>query len=216
MPSTSARVDLGLGLEQLATSPPGASRSRVLAPSSVPRVADLGQRLRAPAGAGACRAAARSARACRSTVATRQRLGELRRAREHAALVVDTSECPSKTSSSWPPTRLQNATAREVVARALDQHPLALRRPCRAWYGRGRGVDDQRRAGQRLVGAGGPGTQMSSQIVRPMRALAEVEHRAAVAGLEVALLVEHAVVRQPRLAVDAPAISPSASTASAL
>ena len=57
---------------------------------------------------------------------------------------------------------------------------------------------------------------MSSQTVSPTRALAEVDHRAAVAGLEVALLVEDAVVRQPHLAVDRLAPRRRRSTATAL
>ena len=50
--------------------------------------------------------------------------------------------------------------------------------------------------------AGGPGSQMSSQTVSPIVMLAELDQRSAGAGLEVALLVEHAVVGQEHLAVD--------------
>ena len=50
--------------------------------------------------------------------------------------------------------------------------------------------------------AGGPGSQMSSQTVRPRRCAADVDDGAGRAGLEVALLVEDAVVGQVDLAVD--------------
>ena len=50
--------------------------------------------------------------------------------------------------------------------------------------------------------AGWPGVQMSSQMVSPMRALPRSSTDGVLAGLEVALLVEDAVVGQPRLAVD--------------
>ena len=52
--------------------------------------------------------------------------------------------------------------------------------------------------------AGGPGSQMSSQTVSPTRAAPrpDVDHRTARPGLEVALLVEDAVVGQVDLAVD--------------
>ena len=89
----------------------------------------------------------------------------------------------------------------QVVAGALDQHPLALDALARVVRGRGR-VEDQHRAGERLVGgrrAGRPDVLADRQA--EARA-AEVEHRAALADLEVALLVEHAVVREHGLAVD--------------
>ena len=64
--------------------------------------------------------------------------------------------------------------------------------------------------------AGGPGSQMSSQTVSPTRSPGDVDQRAAGAGLEVALLVEDAVVGQVDLAVDGLDGSPSARTAAAL
>ena len=104
----------------------------------------------------------------------------------------------------------------EVVARALDEHPLALQRPCRAWYGDADALTISGAPASASSEAGGPGVQMSSQIVSPMRGLAELDHRAALAGLEVALLVEDAVVGQVALAVDGRRRGPSARTASAL
>ena len=62
---------------------------------------------------------------------------------------------PSKTSSSWPPTRVAEQDRRQVVARALDEHPLALR-ALAGVVGRGRQVHDHLRAGQRLGGGRRP------------------------------------------------------------
>ena len=91
-----------------------------------------------------------------STVARMQLLGELATAAPGPSPSWSiTSECPSNTSSSWPPTRLQNGHRRHVVPRALDQHPLALGALARV-VGRGGDVDQQRRAGQRLVGGRRP------------------------------------------------------------
>ena len=55
--------------------------------------------------------------------------------------------------------------------------------------------------------AGGPGSQMSSQTVRPMVVAADADHGGRAADLEVALLVEHPVVGQEDLAVDRPDLS---------
>ncbi len=63
--------------------------------------------------------------------------------------------------------------------------------------------------------AGGPGSQMSSQTVRPDRHPVQLEDRRLGAGLEVALLVEYAVIGQVHLAVDGRE-PPSASTAAEL
>ncbi len=91
----------------------------------------------------------------------------------------------------------------KVVAGALDQHPLSLR--ALAVVVRGGGdVDDHLRAGECLV---------SCRRARLPDVLAdrEADRRAAdpdsgrcAAGLEVALLVEYAVVRERHLSVDAP------------
>ena len=112
-----------------------------------------------------------------------------------------TTEWPSKTSSSCPPTRLQNATALRLSRARWIEHRLALAALAREVRG-GRGVDDQRRARERLLGrrmARRPDVLADRQ---PDAEVAEVEHDRVVAGLEVALLVEDAVVRQQRLAVD--------------
>ena len=50
--------------------------------------------------------------------------------------------------------------------------------------------------------AGGPGSQMSSHTLIPDAPAGDVDHGADGARLEVALLVEHAVVGQVHLAVD--------------
>ena len=143
------------------------------------------------------------AAACRSTV---QSISASANCGARASTVPSwstTTEWPSKTSSSWPPTRLQNATADEVVARALDEHRLALD-ALAGEVGRGGRVDDQRRPGQRLLGRrAARASRCPRRSLRPMRAVAEVDDHRLVAGLEVALLVEDAVVGQPQLAVDA-------------
>ena len=65
-----------------------------------------------------------------------------------------TTEWPSKISSSWPPTALQNAT-KQALSRARDEHLLAL--ALLADVERRRGdVDEQLRAGEREVGRGRP------------------------------------------------------------
>ena len=64
--------------------------------------------------------------------------------------------------------------------------------------------------------AGGPGSQMSSQIVRPTVTPSISTIAAAGARLEVALLVEDAVVGQAHLAVDRRAPRRRRSTAAAL
>ena len=124
--------------------------------------------------------------------------------RDHGPSWSITSECPSNTSSSWPPTRLQNATARGCRARA-GEHPLALE-ALACVVGRGGGVDDQGRAGLGSSEAGRPGTHMSSHTVSPIarrRARSPLRR----AGLEIALLVGHAVVGQARLAVGRPHVA---------
>ena len=89
----------------------------------------------------------------------------------------------------------------DVLAGALDDHRLALE-ALAGVVGRGGEVDDQRRAGERLVRARRPGlpdvlADRDADAV-PRRARSGRPR----AGLEVALLVEDAVVGQVHLAVD--------------
>ena len=111
-----------------------------------------------------------------------------------------TTEWPSNTSSSCPPTRLQNATAQRLSrARWISMRSRA--KPFPASYGDADGLTSSSAPASASSDAGGPGTHRSSQMVSPSRRAAEVDHRGALAGLEVARLVGDAVVPQPRLAV---------------
>ena len=89
---------------------------------------------------------------------------------------------------------------REVVARALGEHPLAPQ-PLARVKRRGGDVHDQPRARERLVRqrrAGLPDVLADRQADRDA---VDLDRRAARAGLEVAQLVEDAVVGQVDLAV---------------
>ena len=89
---------------------------------------------------------------------------------------------------------------REVVARALLDHllaPDALARDVR----RGRQVDDHARAGERLVRQRRAGLPDVLTDRQPDGDAVDLDRRAALAGLEVAQLVEDAVVGQVQLAV---------------
>ena len=114
-------------------------------------------------------AQARGHRRLQVDVGEHEPLGELRPAREHRALVVDHQRVAVEHELVLAADEVAEGDRAEVVARALDDHALALEALARV-VGRGREVDDQRRAGQRLVRFRGPGDQMSSQMVRPMRA----------------------------------------------
>ena len=86
-----------------------------------------------------------------------------------------TQECPSKTSSSWPPTSPQKATQARFVAGAL-RRTCARARPLAGVVGGGGDVDDQRRAGERLVA--GRRARLPDVLAhrQPDAPLAEVEH----------------------------------------
>ncbi len=101
-----------------------------------------------------------------------------------------------------------------MLAGALGEHPLALG-ALAGVVGGGGDVDDQRRAGERLLAGGRAGLPDVLADGQPDAVPADVDHRAAASGLEVALLVEDAVVGQVDLAVDR-VDRPSASTAAAL
>ncbi len=80
-----------------------------------------------------------------------------------------TTECPSKTSSSCPPTRLQNATA-DRLSRARWTSIASRWRPLPAWYGEAEALTISVAPASASSCAGWPGVQMSSQIVSPIRA----------------------------------------------
>ena len=91
----------------------------------------------------------------------------------------------------------------EVVARALGEHPLALAALARVVRRRA-DVDEQRRACERLF-VGQPAWTWLPDVLADRqsdRQLADLDHPALGARLEVPLFVEDAVVRQVDLAVD--------------
>ena len=136
--------------------------------------------------------------------AEREALLELRAARQRSRPSWSTATlCPSKTSSSWPPTVLHEHDRGEVVDRALDEHALAAV-PVADAVGRGRQVHDHLRAGQRLRHRRRPRLPDVLADRDADRDAVELEDARLGARLEVALLVEHAVVRQVHLAVDRP------------
>ena len=186
--------------------------------SSAPAIgAPRAARWRDAAGAGRVSRSRAVTAACEVDVADQQLLANCGAARDHARpRGRSRSEWPSKTSSSWPPTRLQNATAARL-SRARWASIRSRSTPLPRVVGRGGDVDDQRRAGQRLVGRGRARAprcprRSSARGARSPRSMT----RAAVARLEVALLVEHAVVGQAASCGRSRATAPSASTASAL
>ena len=194
------RVDLGLGVEQRRDL---AARRRgvdVLAPRQRPQPPHLGQRAahRRPL---ARVAQPRGQRRLQVDGADDERLLELRRAHEHAALVVEQQRVAVEQQLVLAADHVAEGDRAQVVARALDQHPLALAALARVIRGGG-GVQHQRRAGQSLVREGRAGRPDVLADGQAQPRVAELQHGAALADLEVALLVEHAVVREHRLAVD--------------
>ena len=112
-----------------------------------------------------------------------------------------TNELPSKTSSSWPPTALQKTRAQPVVPRPRREHLLALRVLADV-EGRGGEVDEHVRARPRALDGGWARLPQVLAHCQAERRSPELEQADLGARLEVALLVEHAVVRQQPLAVD--------------
>ncbi len=77
-----------------------------------------------------------------------------------------TTECPSKISSSCPPTALQSATKHELsVARTFSISSRSRSLP--TWNGDAEMFATSCAPASARSVAGGPGTQMSSQIVGP-------------------------------------------------
>ena len=126
-------VDLGLRARaSSATSPPGA----VLGARSAARACPRG----GPPAASRCTGGRSRVSRSRAVSARlhvdgreRQRLGELRRAGEHAALVVDDHRVAVEDQLVLAADEVAERDRGQVVARALGEHPLALAGPCRAW-----------------------------------------------------------------------------------
>ena len=193
-------IHLGLRLEQRRHLTAHHRLAGVVAPRQRPQPPHLRQRL-AHGRPQPCVAQPRGQRRLQVDGPHHQRLGELRRPRQHAALVVEQQRVPVEDQLVLAADEVGERDRGQVVARALDQHPLAVAALARV-VRRSRGIEDQRGAGQRLVRrrrAGRPDVLADRQ---PEARVAELEHGAALADLEVALLVEHAVVGEHGLAVD--------------
>ncbi len=140
-------------------------------------------------------------------VAHEQLLAELRGARDRRAGVVDHARVPVEHELVLAADEPAEGDAREVLSRALGEHVLALG-ALAGVVGRGGDVEDQRGARQRLFAgrrAGLPDVLADGQAKARGP---EVDDRPAGARLEVALLVEHAVVGQVDLAVDRAHLAP--------
>ena len=112
------------------------------------------------------------------------------------------ASAPSKISSSCPPTALQSAMKHEL-SRARTRSISSRSRSLPTWNGDAEMLTTSWAPASARSVAGGPGCQMSSQIVGPTIASPNRSRSEVVAGREVAVLVEDAVVRQEALAVDA-------------
>ena len=99
----------------------------------------------------------------------RQRLGELRRARDQPTLVVEHDRVPVEDQLVLASDEVAERHGAEVVARPLGEHPLA-RLALPAQYGDALGFTISDAPASASSEAGAPGTQMSSQIVSPIRA----------------------------------------------
>ncbi len=134
-------------------------------------------------------------------VADQQLLAELRGARDRLAGVVDDEGVTVEDELVLAADERAEGDAREVVARTLREHPLALH-ALAGVVGRGGDVQQQRRAGDGLVA--GRRARLPDVLADGQSdgLLADLEHRAAIARLEVALLVEDAVVGEEDLAID--------------
>ena len=106
-----------------------------------------------------------------------------------------TTEWPSKSSSSWPPTRLQNARRRSCRGRAstsISSRASALP----TWYGEAEMLTSSSAPASARSVAGGPGCQTSSQMVGPIRTSPSRSSTSFAPGREVPVFVEDAVIRE--------------------
>ena len=122
--------------------------------------------------------------------------------RARASLFVEHEQCPSKISSSCPPTQLQSATKHELSRARVADISLAL--PVVAPDVERRG-GDVRQEPERLRSARSVSGDPAAEVLADRRAdqrLAVLEEKEVAPGREVAELVEDAVVREEALAVD--------------
>ena len=134
-------------------------------------------------------------------IAHEQLCAELPRAGDRLTGVVDHTRVPIEQEFILAADETAEGDAGEVVARPLREHALALQALARVVGGR-RDVHDQGRSRERLLGGGG--TRLPDVLAHgqadPLGA--DINHGAGRAGLEVALLIEDAVVGQVHLAID--------------
>ena len=130
-----------------------------------------------------------------------QRLLEAGRARQHLALVVEDAGVPVEDQLVLPADRVAEGDEADVVARALDEHLLAVALLADVEGGGGE-VDEQLRAREREVGGRRAGLPHVLADGRPDQAVAEPDEDEVAPGREVAVLVEDAVVGEEALAHD--------------
>ena len=129
-----------------------------------------------------------------------ERLLELRRPRQDLAVLVDSEAVAVEDELVLAAHGVHEYHGGEVVDRTLDQHALAPGAHA-APIRRGRQVDDHLGARERLGHGRGTGLPDVLADAEPDRHAVQLDDRGLGARLEVALLVEDAVVRQVHLAV---------------
>ncbi len=137
----------------------------------------------------------------RVDVADEQRFLEAGRAGQHLALVVEDERVPVEDQLVLPADGVAEGDEAEVVARALDEHLLAVALLADV-EGRGGEVDEQLRAREREVGGGRARLPHVLADGRAEQAVAEPDEDEVAPGREVAVLVEDAVVGEEALAHD--------------
>jgi hypothetical protein len=196
-------VDLGDGIERLGDlAPPALDRgARGRARRQRRQSRDVRARL-ADRGARAGVAQARAAGASVSTSHTSSASANCGARATGVPVWSSTTLSPSKTSSSWPPTSAQKATAtRPSRARWASIRSRCIALP--ACYGEAEMFTISRAPASASSLSGVPGIQTSSQIVQADRHAVDLDDHGLRPGLEVPQLVEDAVVGQAHLAVDA-------------
>ena len=177
------RAACGCGVELDAPRPPASRRDR--GPSARRRTS-RSRRAMASVGSMSTRSSASSKPGARATTSPASS---------------STTECPSKISSSWPPTRLQKAR-KQALSRARVTSISSRSSALPTWNGDAERLTRSCAPASARSVAGGPGSQTSSQIVGPTRTSPKRSSEQVAARREVAVLVEDAVVGEVALAVD--------------
>ena len=160
---------------------------------------------RVPAAAGGRPVAGIAQPCCRCRrdvhIGQQQLLAKLGRAGDRRAVVVDHARVPVEDELVLSADQSAECDAGKVVPGSLGEHPLTLGALARV-VGGGRDVDDQPGARQCLLAGRRTGLPdvLADGQTDPLRA--DVDDRPRLAGLEVPLLVEDAIVGQVDLAVD--------------